>query len=229
MAVRHGHRGAGPVAQAQLSWIVRHRVQVFCPAPQGKLTSDNRDSPAKLRNRRRRRSEPNRGNRAALTVVNGRCDCWRPGPGLAKGAPGPAGYGAEWGDRRHRKAPQLIAARAQERAEVRWFAGQPLSAVRIWASLGWTTNRGPSFRGATRSGAHDEADLGWRGRPLARLAVPGCRVGRAAAYRLPRCRRHLFGRVRLRAGGPGHVHGRAGGGSPSRSRTPTPCSSARCT
>jgi len=24
-------------------------VQVFCPAPQGKLTSDNRDSPAKLR------------------------------------------------------------------------------------------------------------------------------------------------------------------------------------
>jgi hypothetical protein len=76
MPVRHGPYGAGPVSTAQLSWIVRHRVQLICPAPQGKLTSDNRDSPAKLRFDVVAGQGPYRGNRAALTLVNGRCDCW---------------------------------------------------------------------------------------------------------------------------------------------------------
>jgi hypothetical protein len=76
MAVRHGRRGAGPVAQAQLSWVVRHRVQQFCPAPQSKLTSDNRDSPAKRRSDVVAGQGPSGSIPAALTLVNGRCDCW---------------------------------------------------------------------------------------------------------------------------------------------------------
>ena len=76
MAVRHGRRGTGPVSQTQLSCIVRHRVQLFCPAPQGKLTSDNRECPAKLRSDVVAGQGPHGGNRAALTLVNGRCDCW---------------------------------------------------------------------------------------------------------------------------------------------------------
>ena len=39
---------------------------------------------------------------------------------------------------------------------MRWFAGQPLIAVRIRLSTGWTTKRGPTFPDASRPG---------RGRP----------------------------------------------------------------
>ena len=36
---------------------------------------------------------------------------------------------------------------------MRWFAGQPLIAVRIWLSTDWTTKRGPSIPGAIRTAA----------------------------------------------------------------------------